>query len=93
MTSLARTIREAQEQAAPLCAQCLYDAIGTEAESLGGLVDRLEAATVLRGTALGSDGEYNAAFSEVMSSLVLIAVLTMELASRPVLQVPEATLN
>jgi hypothetical protein len=93
MADLARMIREVQEQSAGLCAQCLHDAIATEAESLDGLTGRLEAAFCARGSAPGSEAAYAEAFTDVMSSLVLISALTTELGKRPALQVPELSLN
>lgn len=83
MSSLSEDIRELQAQASLLCTQCLRDEIAVRAEALDELVVRLLEATAACDGSPHGDEEYLRVFAEVMSTVLVLATFTAELAKRP----------
>ena len=79
--NLAGTIESVTAQASVMCTQCLIDAVTEESAELGVKVGHLLASSSMRGRGKHWEAWYEQAFTEVMTSVLVISVFTAELST------------
>ena len=80
MSELAATMESVAAQAAVMCTQCLIDAVNEESAELGAKVGHLVVASAMRHRGRNWEAWYHQAFAEVMTSVLVIALFSAELA-------------
>jgi SHS2 domain-containing protein len=93
MSDLSQIIKSVQDVAAEASAECLEDQITEDVASLGDLIVRLEQASTGRQSRRNGEMEYIDASSEVLATVLNIALFLRELTERPVLWAHEACPN
>jgi hypothetical protein len=93
MAATVEVLKTLQSQAAELCPQCLSDHIADNAVLLGDLIEITDTMSKIREYSPENEQVYQAAFQELMASVLLIAVFTGELSQRPVPFAVAASLN
>jgi hypothetical protein len=86
-------LKTLQSQAAELCPQCLGDYIADNAVLLGDLIKVTDIMTSVRQYSAENEQVYQAAFQQMMTAALVIAVFTGELSHRPVPFAVAASLN
>ena len=79
MSELAQTMESVAAQAAVMCTQCLIDAVNEESAGLGAKVGHLAVASAMRGRGRNWEAWYCQALTEVIASVLVIALFTAEL--------------
>jgi hypothetical protein len=87
MAVTVQILRDLQKEASGLCSECLHDAIAENSAILGDLIDIADNMAAVRHLCFANEELFQRSFSEVMSAVLIIAVLTAELGKRPTLLV------
>ena len=81
VSNLGTTVESVMAEASVMCTQCLINAVSEESSGLGAKVGHLLAASSMRHRGRHWEAWYQQAFTEVMSSLLVIAVFSAELST------------
>jgi hypothetical protein len=93
MDAMVEVLKTLQSQAAELCPQCLSDYIADNAVLLGDLIKVTDTMASVRQYSAENEQVYQAAFEQMMTAALVIAVFTGELSHRPVPFAVAASLN
>jgi hypothetical protein len=93
MAATVEVLKTLQNDAAKLCPQCLADCIADNAVLLGDLIEITDTMAAVREYSAENEQVYQAAFQELLTSALVIAVFTSELSKRPVPFAVAASLN
>jgi hypothetical protein len=78
-----QVLRDLQKEVAGMCPDCLQENITVNTSLLGDLIDITDNMAKIRRESFENEELYQHAFSEVMSSLLIIALCTAEFVKRP----------
>ena len=76
-----------------MCPQCLSDCIADNAVLLGDLIEITDAMSAVRQESAENEHLYQVSFQQMMAAVLVIAVFTNELSTRPVPFAVAASLN
>jgi hypothetical protein len=93
MAATVEVLKNLQSQAAELCPQCLSDFIADYAALLDDLIQVTDTMASVREYSAENELVYQAAFQQMMTAVLVIAVFTGELSHRPVPFAVAASLN
>jgi hypothetical protein len=93
MAATVEVLKTLQQDARHLCPQCLSDHIADNAALLGDLIEITQTMAAIRRDSAENEQLYQAAFQNMMTAVLIIAVFTGELTTRPVPFAVAASLN
>lgn len=83
MSATIEAFRDLQKKAAELCTECLREHIDGNTAVLGDLSDIAQNMAEIRHTSFEDEELYQTAIAELISAVMIIAVFTTELSTRP----------